>query len=374
MRGGQFDGNVQDRVVIAVIIPLLQMEITRKQIDTLAQVAAEWRDPAHPPRAAARQKTLEAPNQWTDQALTHAMNRWMQRLTVEGMTEWLGNEKPSPPLHVGVLHPETSPLAGIRDALAAWVLGDRYVGHVPASSPAILPAFAEELAEHDTDFSIQFGDREEIFEQADVLIAQPSESPDSIHDTCDEHEIPPEHRLIRTPVYSVGVVDGNESDDEMERLAEDMFLFEGMGRRRLAVLWAPEGHSPDAYLQAMARFRGLFPAHEDTPGTLQMQQAFLEARDEPHAYAEGLEFLVSRGEPEPQRPGHVRWAEYDSLESLEDWIDGHQRELYSVIARSDLQDQLSSDPSVRTPGGVHVPPLNDPEGREVVSFLKQGRR
>lgn len=337
-------------------------------------MASQWRDPAHPPRAAAREKTLEASNRWTDQALSHAVNRWMQRLTVEGMTNWLGEKDPSTRLRHGVVHAKTSPLAGIRDALAVWALGHEYAGHLPASSPAILPAFADELAEHDADFSIQFGDREEVFEQADALLAQPSESPDSIHDACDEHEIPPDHRLIRPPVYSIGVVDGNESEDEMERLAEDMLLFEGMGRRRLAIVWAPEDHSPDSYLQAMARFRGLFPAHSDTPGTLQMQQAFLEARDHPHAYANGLEFLLSRGEPEPQRPGHVRWAEYDSLDAVGSWIADHEDDVYCFIARSDLHDQLPSDRPVRTPGGVHVPPLDDPEGREVAAFLRRGER
>jgi hypothetical protein len=120
----------------------------------------------------------------------------------------------------------------------------------------------------------------------------------------------------------------------------------------------------------MARFRGLFPAHEDTPGTLQMQQAFLEARDEPHAYADGLEFLVSRGAPEPQRPGHVRWAESDGLDTFRSWLADHEEEVYAVVSRRHLHDQLPDRRPLRTPGGLHVPPLDDEEGREVVDFLR----
>jgi hypothetical protein len=121
----------------------------------------------------------------------------------------------------------------------------------------------------------------------------------------------------------------------------------------------------------MARFRGLFPAHEDTPGTLQMQQAFLEARDEPHAYADGLEFLMSRGEPAPQRPGHVRWAEYDDLDDVAAWLTAQEADVYTVIARRHLHDQLPTQRPLRTPGGVHVPPLDDEEGRETVRFLRE---
>jgi hypothetical protein len=250
------------------------------------------------------------------------------------------------------------------------MLGHSYVGHVPDGSPALLPALADELRDRGLELHAQFGTAERVYREAEALIAEP-ESVEEVHAACEAAGLARAQRLVRSPVYSVGVVDGHESEDEMGRLAEDMLLYEGAGRRRLAMLWAPRDQSPDDYLQAMAHFRGLFPAHEDTPGTLQMQQAFLEARDEPHAYADGLEFLVSRGEPEVQRPGHVRWTEYDDLGDLSDWLGDHDDEVYSVIARPGLQDQLPAFDPVRSPGGVHVPPLDDREGAAAVSFLRR---
>jgi hypothetical protein len=346
------------------------MEALSERIEAIADVAAEWRDPEHPPRAAAVEETLAAPNRWTEAALEHALNRWMQCLTVERLTKWLGDERPAESVQVGVLHAETEPVAGLRDALAVWALGHSYVGHVPASSPALLPAIAEALRGQGLEVQARFTEREEVLEAADALVAEP-DSEEEVHEKCEEAGIPEERRLIRPPVYSVGVVDGHESEDEMGRLAEDMLLYEGQGRRRLALLWAPRDHSPDDYLEAMAHFRGLFPAHEDTPGTLQMQQAFLEARDQPHAYADGLEFLMSRGEPEVQRTGHVRWTEYDGLEAVADWLGDRGDAIYSVIARSDLHDRLPAFHTIRTPGGVHVPPLDDWEGEETVAFLRE---
>ena len=345
------------------------MEALRKRIEIIADVAADWCDPEYPPRAAAVEDTLAAPNRWTEPALEHVLNRWMQRLTGEGLANWLGDECPPTPVSVGVLHAEDEPLAGFRDALAVWTLGHAYVGHVPDSSPALLPAFMEALRKRGLSFQARFTTREQVWEAAEALVTEP-EGEEDVHGGFEEAGIPPERRLVRPPVYSVGVIDGHESQDEMGRLAEDMLLYEGKGRRRLAVLWAPRDHSPDDYLQAMAHFRGLFPAHEDTPGTLQMQQAFLEARDQPHAYADGLEFLVSRGEPEVQRAGHVRWAEYDDLGTVGDWLADQAEAVYAMIARGDLHDQLPSFHTIRTPGGVHVPPLDDREGEEIVSFLR----
>jgi len=360
------------RNIAPSLSPLLQKNVAflTSRVEALADVATDWCDPDHPPRSGAVQDTLEASNRWTEQALTHAMNRWMQRLTVEGLTSWLGEEALSSPNAVGVLHADTGPLSGLRDAIAVWGLGYAYVGHLPESSPSILPAFAEEVAAQYPDLQICFLDEGALYKHADAVLAQPGESDEAIREACDENDIPPKRRLLRSPVYSVGVVDGHESEDEMERMAEDMLLFEGMGRRRLALLWAPRDHPPDAYLKAMARFRGLFPAHPDTPGTLQMKQAFLEARDEPHAYADGLEFLMSRGDPSPQRSGHIRWTEYDDLADVKDWIDDHEEEVHAIIARRHLHDQLPDERRLRTPGGVYIPPLDDEEGQETVAFLR----
>jgi hypothetical protein len=102
-----------------------------------------------------------------------------------------------------------------------------------------------------------------------------------------------------------------------------------------------------------------------------MQKAFLEAQDKPRAFAEGLEFLVSRGSPEiPSPNGHIRWSEYEDLEEVDDWIREQGEALYAVVAREPLHDQLPASWPLRTPGGLHIPPLDDEEGREIVNFIR----
>ena len=296
----------------------------------------------------------------------------MQGLTLDALDDWLGSADPASRT-VGVLHGAADPLDGVRAVLAACGLGHSYIGVVPDASPALLPAIVADLQERLDDVEVTTAEVEECLSRADVLVAQEGErSRAALDDAADEHGIPPQQRLIQPMQISVGVVDGHESDDERERMAEDMLLLEGKGRRHLGLVWAPTDHPPDAYLQSMARFRGVYPAHSDTPGSLQMQQAFLEAQDQSHAYAEGLAFLVSRGAPEPQgKPAHVRWTEYEALSELEAWLQDHRKEVYALIARPHLHDQLPEVVPLRTPGGVHVPPLDDSHGQALVALLTE---
>lgn len=353
-------------------MPLLQKNVTdfQSRLNAVADTASEWCDPEYGAREQAVAATVDAPNRWTEQALNHALNRWMQQLTVDRLDEWAGPGAVEHSRIVGVLHGSSEPLDGFRSALAVWILGHEYLGVVPEGSPALLPAFAEDVMSRCDGVRSEFVEPDRVYASADVVIVQCDDGESAAREKAQTHGIPASHQLIRPPTYSVGILDGHESEDEMGRLAEDMLLYEGMGRRRLALLWAPVEHPPDAYLEAMAGFRGLFPAHPDTPGTLQMQQAFLEARDESHAYAEGLEFLVSRGAPEPQRPGHIRWSEYEELRDVTKWVSDHAEDLHAIIARRDLHNKLPEDWPLRTPGGVHIPPLNDEDGREVISFLQ----
>lgn len=344
----------------------------RSRCEALVDVAADWREPDHPPRERAVAETLEASNRWTEEALDYALNRWMQRLTLEALTDWLESPAPDAPMTIGVLHGSAAPLDGLRDAVAVWTGGHVYLGCLPEASPALLPAFADEVQERAEDIQATFVEEELLFERASAVMAQPDrDGHDAVHEQCDEHDIPEKRRLIRPSRLVVAVLDGHESDDARGGIAEDVLLYEGGGHQRLSILWAPTDLSPDPYLEAMARFRGVFPAHPDTPGALQMQKAFLEARDDPRAFAEGLEFLVSRGAPEiPSPNGHIRWSEYEDLDEVDDWIRNQGEALYAVVAREPLHDQLPASWPLRTPGGLHIPPLDDNEGRKIVDFTR----
>lgn len=349
------------------------MSTQQSRREALVDVAARWREPDHPPRQEAVADTLAAPNRWTEEALDYALNRWMQRLTLEGLSTWLGEDASAERTTVGVLHGASEPLCGLRDAVAVWAAGHSYLGHVPEASPALLPAFAHEVAEEREDLAAEFVDEETLFEEATALMAQPDrDAVDALRKQCDAHAIAADRCLLRPSRLVIVVLDGHEDDDARGGIAEDLLLYEGGGHRRLALVWAPTDLSPDAYLESMARFRGVFPAHEDTPGALQMQKAFLEARDQPRAYAEGLEFLVSRGEPDvPEPAGHIRWTEYDDFDAVGDWIQAHEDALYAVVARSSLHDQLPDAWPLRTPGDLHVPPLNDEEGTAIAAFVRE---
>jgi len=349
-------------------------QIRSKVLETTKQ----WSEPHHPPREEATAQTLEADNRFTEESIAYAINHFASTVTEDSVEKWTDgfpSASPDDRRWIGVVNGGQTPSDGFRDLVAVLLSGGRYVGTRPDASPHLLSAFVDDLKSRVDDLLASFAPADVLVERADGIIAEVGDESEeeNVRSLCNEAGVPESRRLIRPASFSVAILDGNESEDEREDLAEDMLLHQGFGRRRAAVVWIPEGMSPDPYFQAMAQFRAVFPAHDDTPGALQMQQAFLEARDAPHAYAAGLEFLVSRGAPEPQSPGHVRWSEYDALDDVAEWTSSTDAPLYAVVAREQLHARLSDAVPegipLLPPGRVHRPTLSDAEGETLRAFL-----
>ncbi len=337
------------------------------------QTAAAWRDPDYAPRKSAVEETVKKSESFTTEAIAYAANQQMALLTEVALRTWSPASSAREPRIVGVLNAGNVPFVELQDFLAVILSGHRYLGSVSSRSPALMRGFARDLAKVATVLPAEFVAADELFAGADAVIATGSDATAAwVNEECERHGIPRENRLLRGHRFSVGVIDGRESEEELERLAEDALLHEGFGCRNVAVIWAPEGRAPDDVLEAFARFRGVFPAHPATPGRLKMQRAFLEAVNVPHGYGDGLEFLLSKGDPEPMKPGHVRWSEYSDIDAVAGWLAEHRDEIQIVCAREELRPRLEGDIPLVTLGEAQRPPLDwRPDGVDVMAFLTE---
>ena len=314
--------------------------------------------------------TLALDNRFTEEAIAFALNQQLALLKAEALEDWLAGRRVAASVQVAVLNPGNIPFVGLQDWLAVTLAGHRYAGSVSSRSPHLLPAFVSEVQEEAGYVWSLFGEVRKCLDTSSAVIASgDNETMEWLQGEAAQAGIAPEHCLLRGHRNSVAVIDGKESAAERERLAEDALLHEGRGCRNVAIIWAPESISPDPYLDAMAQFRGVFPAHPALPGSLKMQQAFLAAVDTPHGYADDLSFLVSKGPPEPQDPGHVRWTGYDALDEVNDWLSAHEAELQHTFATERLLRGLETERLSRLGEGQRPLLSWCPDGVDTMAFL-----
>ncbi len=340
-------------------------------IDALAATALRWAEPGYAPRAEAVEATLAANEALTFSAVTFAVNQTMSVLTPEALRAWAGGRRAAAPRTVGVLHAGNIPLGELQDWAAVLLAGHRYRGVVSSRSPFLLPAFAADVSAACPGLDSAFTTFEALFADAEVILATGSDETRAlVAARCEAANIPPERRLLRGHRYSVAVLDGRETEAERERLAEDVLLHEGRGCRSVALVWAPEGGSPDAYLEAFAQGRAMYDAPPTTAAALKLPAAFLKATKQPHALLDDGSLLVSKGDPEAQAPGHLRWAEYADLGHVQDWLAEHAETLQLVAAAPRLHAKLSGPVPLISLGDTQRPPLSwQPDGIDTLGWL-----
>lgn len=334
-------------------------------IEAIARAGTTWRDPEHEPRATAVKQTLSVANRFTEQAITFAINQQMSLLTPRALGVWVAGRSAATSRKIGVIDEGHVPMASLQELLAVLLTGHQYVGNVTKSSPYLMPAFVEEIQRFAIEIPVQFSALTDLLEQVAILIAPEERLENDPLITAWSGTL-----VQRAPGYAVAVIDGLETHGERERLAEDALLHEGLSRYNIRLIFAPKEVDADPYFEAFAAFRGVFPVHPDTAGALKMQQAFLSATNQPHAYGEDLEFLVSRGAPEAQLPGHIRWSTYENIEDVSKWLADHEASVEIVVARDALKVGAPSTIPVLPLGDAHRPSLGRQAGEiDVMALL-----
>ncbi len=311
--------------------------------DALHTTAHRWTDPDYDPRQHAIEAAAEADDYpFTEAHITFAVNQQMDA-AVQASLHTVA-QQPAGPDAIQVELAAHVPLYGLPLIAYLTLRGTHvYLADAPSERPvlhAILTAAQQALSVEAEHAPVQWS---APVPQSVPTAAMGPPSADAL--TTADYPCP-EH-----PAWVV--LDGNESADEREALAEDLLVYDGESPQHVDLIWAPEGLRPDAYLEALAHMRAAVPAHERIPGTLQMQQALLDAQDAPHAYAENLTFLFSKGAPDPQRGLHVRWTSYNALSEMTGMLHKADTPPESVRCRPTITERVQR----HLPDGVGVEPL-----------------
>lgn len=340
-------------------------------VTALSQSAHMWSDPSQPYRREAVQATLTASNSFTEEALEFAIDQQMSEVTESALTNWIRGRRPKRVHQVGVINAGNVPFVGLQDLLAVLLCGHSYVGILSSKSPYLLPAFVQTVRDQGVDVEVNFVNREAVWGQVQAVMATGSDAAIAqISSLATIRGLSPRKCLFRGNRYGISILDGLETDHDLDDLALDVLLHEGMGCRNVALIFAPAGLEPDRCLEHLAQTRGIFPAHPSTPGRLEMQRAYLAAIKQPHAYGDGLEFLISKGPPEVQVPGHIRWVEYGDLDEVIRLVSAILSEVQCVVARDRLCEKLPEIWGAQLLGTTQRPALAwRPDGRDTIDFL-----
>jgi hypothetical protein len=205
-----------------------------------------------------------AENPWfTSYAIYHALADTCRMLERDHLLDWTGRydkaelDRPSVK-NIGTILAGNIPLAGFHDFLSILICGFHFTGKVSGKDGRLLPFLADRLVSLQPAFGKLFSFVEGKLGQVDAIIATGSNNTSRYFD----YYFGKYPHIFRKNRNGIAVLSGNESVGELFSLADDIFLYFGLGCRNVAKLYVPEGFDFNGFFPAMEKYSAVRDHHK----------------------------------------------------------------------------------------------------------------
>jgi len=199
-------------------------------------------------------KIAQENNSWfTSENILIALESWAKALSKENLEKWIANEnlgKNTSKL-VAIIMAGNIPLVGFHDFLSVLISGHAVLVKQSSNDKHLLLFLAKylEYIEPELKGSITF--TEEKLTNFDAVIATGSNNTARYF----EYYFKNKPNIIRKNRNSVAVITGNETENELKALGDDIFQYFGLGCRSVSKIFVPKGYNFDTF------FKGMYHKH-----------------------------------------------------------------------------------------------------------------
>jgi hypothetical protein len=161
------------------------------------------------------------------------------------------------PKNVGIVMAGNIPMVGFHDLLCVFLYGHRGLIKLSSKDEVLMTHLIEKLIDwegHVADYIHISG----IIGKADAYIATGSNNSSRYFD----YYFSKYPTIIRKNRTSVAILTGNESGEDLEKLADDVFQFFGLGCRNVTKIYVPRQYDFKPLLEAFRKYQYLADHHK----------------------------------------------------------------------------------------------------------------
>jgi len=275
-------------------------------------------------------------NRWFTPSETHrALNTWNALLTLENLTDWTSRYAISntpPLLNILVITAGNIPLVGFHDFLAVLLSGNRFVGKLSSRDDLLLTHLAKELIRVEPRFA-NLIDLQYVTEKPDAVIATGSNN-SSRYFQREYGHIP---HVIRKNRSSAAILDGYETNKELDGLAADILEYYGLGCRSVSHIYLPAGYSIERLAGTVSSSNQIDPCNY-LRDNLAYQRARLSLLDIPFIDTSQVLFVQSDLLHSPI--GVVHYSFYENPASLFDQLNNKSTDIQCLTGHKIMNPKL----------------------------------
>lgn len=275
-------------------------------------------------------KKSQLENPWfTEENIKFALQQWANLLTEKNILQWLSAYKRTvESKKIGLILAGNIPLVGFHDVISVVLSGNIPLIKLSSKDQRILPFLLSKW----NDFSngnVKY-ELVEKLENFDAVIATGSNNTARYL----EYYFKNHKSIIRKNRTSVAVLKGDETDEELQRLAEDIFRYFGLGCRNVTRLFLPQDFKLDRLFENFLAF-GEIINHNSYANNYDYNKAIYLLNQEKFW---DNNFVMLKEDSQLFSPLSVlNFSRYQDLEEVKAFLSDNEQDIQCVVAKPELQ-------------------------------------
>jgi hypothetical protein len=194
-------------------------------------------------------------NPWfTHESILYAFKSLAEMLTSEKIFKWLSKypiKQNTKPRTIGLVLAGNIPLVGLHDIICVLLSGNKAIVKLSVKDQELYHIVKKFLFDCSPEYDQILIFTEGNISNTDAIIATGSDNSSRYF----EYYFGKYPHIIRKNRTSIAVLDGTETETDLENLVKDIFTYFGLGCRNVSHLLVPEGYGFEKFLKAIEPYR-----------------------------------------------------------------------------------------------------------------------
>jgi hypothetical protein len=274
-------------------------------------------------------KKSEIENPWfTLENQRFALKQWSDLLTEENLNSWLNNYSPSKTKKkVGLILAGNIPLVGWHDVISVILSNHIPLIKLSSKDKQMIPFLLKKWKEFsENEMEYEFVERLTDF---DAVIATGSNNTARYLEYYFKNQL----SIIRKNRTSIAVIKGDESEEELKLLAQDIFQYFGLGCRNVTRLFIPEDFVIDRVFESFIDFKEIVNHNKYANNYDYNRAVYLLNQDK---FWDNNFVMLKEDEKLFSPLSVIHFSRYSSLDEVKNFINENEENIQCVVGKNDL--------------------------------------
>ena len=297
----------------------------------------------------------QSKNPWfTDANIKVNLTYWSKKLTKHNLNKWLSkyNLNNTSRKNIAIIMAGNIPLVGFHDFICVFLSGHNSIIKLSNSDNCIIP-FLTDLMKLPSE-RIVYSDS--FLKDYDGVIATGSDNTSRYFDYYFKNK----RSIIRKNRNSIAILNGEESDDDLKSLSQDIFTYFGLGCRNVSKLYVPKNYNFDLFFNSIFCYKELINNHKYANNYDYNKAIYLMSE---YKFLDNGFFIVKEGNEMHSPISTINFEYYDNVSILREKIKLEDDNIQCIVSNIEFKDKVNF-------GETQNPSLNQyADNIDVMRFL-----